>query len=415
MTNSIRNYNTSDFSIHNIPFGIFSIKNGQKRLATIIGDQVVDLYALAKLGYFDELKIKKSVFKNDYLNDFIALGKQKTNAVRKRLQEILADNKNIHDSLFTIHHSKVNLHLPIKIGDYTDFYSSEQHATNVGTMFRDPQNALLPNWKHMPVAYHGRVSSIFVSGTDFHRPKGQINSDESQPPIFTATKRLDIELEMATVIGKSNPISEAIDVDKAEEYVFGFLLFNDWSARDIQRWEYVPLGPFLAKNFFSSVSPWVVTIEALEPFRVPAAVQTPSVLPYLNEKNRRNFDINLEVTLTPSNSQHSAHHSQLICRTNFKNMYWTVAQQIAHHTVNGCNLNVGDLLASGTISGTEPNSYGSLLELTWGGKNPISLPGGSTRTFLEDGDTIAINGFAEKNGIRVGFGELRNTVLPAKY
>ena len=405
----------SDFTIHNIPFGIFSMKNGQKRLATIIGDQVVDLYALAQLGYFDDLKIKKSVFKNDYLNDFIALGKEKTNAVRKRLQEILADDKNIHHSSFTIHHSKVQLHLPIKIGDYTDFYSSEQHATNVGTMFRDPQNALLPNWKHMPIAYHGRASSIFVSGTDFHRPKGQVNSDDSQPPIFTATKRLDIELEMATVIGKSNPIGEPIDVDKAEEYVFGFLLFNDWSARDIQRWEYVPLGPFLAKNFFSSVSPWVVTLEALEPFRVPAPLQTPSVLPYLNEKKHQNFDINLEVTLTASDSQLSTDNSQSISSTNFKNMYWTVAQQIAHHTVNGCNLNVGDLLASGTISGTEPNSYGSLLELTWGGKNPITLPNGSTRTFLEDGDTITINGYAEKNGIRVGFGELRNTVLPAKY
>ena len=404
-----------DFTIHNIPFGIFSIKSGQKRLATIIGDQVVDLYALAQLGYFDELKIKKSVFKNDYLNDFIALGKGKTNAVRKRLQEILADVKNIQHSSFTIHHSKVNLHLPIKIGDYTDFYSSEQHATNVGTMFRDPQNALLPNWKHMPVAYHGRASSIFVSGTDFHRPKGQVNSDDSQPPIFTATKRLDIELEMATIIGKSNPIGEAIDVDKAEEYVFGFLLFNDWSARDIQRWEYVPLGPFLAKNFFSSVSPWVVILEALKPFRVPAAEQTPSVLPYLNEKKHQNFDINLEVILTPSDSQLGTQNSQLICSTNFKNMYWTVAQQIAHHTVNGCNLNVGDLLASGTISGTEPNSYGSLLELTWGGKNPLTLPNGNTRTFLEDGDTVSIIGYAEKNGIRVGFGELRNTVLPAKY
>ena len=402
----------SDFTIYNIPFGIFSIKNGQKRLATVIGEQVVDLYALAQLGYFDELKIKKSVFKNDYLNDFIALGKDKTNAVRKRLQEILADDKNIHRSSFTIHYSKVNRHLPIKIGDYTDFYSSEQHATNVGTMFRDPQNALLPNWKHMPVAYHGRASSIFVSGTDFHRPKGQVNSGDSQPPIFTATQRLDIELEMATVIGKSNPIGEAIDVYKAEEYVFGFLLFNDWSARDIQRWEYVPLGPFLAKKFFSSVSPWVVTLEALEPFRVPAAVQTPSVLPYLNEKKHQNFDINLDVSLAPHND---SSNSQLICRTNFKNMYWTVNQQIAHHTVNGCNLNVGDLLASGTISGTEPGSYGSLLELTWGGKNPITLPNGGTRTFLEDGDTIAINGYAEKNGIRVGFGELRNTVLPAKY
>ena len=306
--------------------------------------------------------------------------------------------------------NSVKLHLPIKIGDYTDFYSSEQHATNVGMMFRDPQNALLPNWKHMPVAYHGRASSIFVSGTNFHRPKGQVNSSDSTLPIFSATKRLDIELEMATIIGKSNPIGQAIDVNEAEEYVFGFLLFNDWSARDIQRWEYVPLGPFLGKNFFSSVSPWVVTIEALEPFRVPAEPQNPSVLPYLKEKNRQNFDIQLEVMLKPQNTE-----GGVISISNFKNMYWTVAQQIAHHTVNGCNLNVGDVLASGTISGKETNSFGSLLELTWGGKNPILLTNGEKRTFVEDGDTVIIKGFAEKNGIRIDFGEVRNTVLPVKF
>ena len=401
--------NNSDFTIHNIPFGIFSRKNKKKRLATIINDQVVDLYALAQLDYFKDLKIKKSVFKNDYLNDFISLGKTKTNSVRQRLQEILADDKNIHRSSFIIHHSKVNLHLPIKIGDYTDFYSSEQHATNVGMMFRDPQNALLPNWKHMPIAYHGRASSIFVSGTNFHRPKGQVNSTDATPPIFLPTKRLDIELEMATIIGKNNPIGQPIDVNEAEDYVFGFLLFNDWSARDIQRWEYVPLGPFLGKNFFSSVSPWVVTIEALEPFRVHAEPQNPSVLPYLQEKNRQNFDISLEVTLKPENTE-----GGIICQSNFKNMYWTVAQQIAHHTVNGCNLNVGDVLASGTISGKEPHCFGSLLELTWGGKNPIILPNGIKRTFVEDGDTVFIKGFAEKNGIRIGFGEVRNTVSPVK-
>ncbi len=287
----------SHFTIHNIPFGVFSRKNKKKRLATIINDHVVDLYALAQLGYFKDLKIKKSVFKNDYLNDFISLGKAKTNAVRQRLQEILDNSKPKTQNLKllppSVFHPKnsVKLHLPIKIGDYTDFYSSEQHATNVGMMFRNPQNALLPNWKHMPVAYHGRASSIFVSGTNFHRPKGQVNSSDTTSPIFSATKRLDIELEMATIIGKSNPIGQAIDVHEAEEYVFGFLLFNDWSARDIQRWEYVPLGPFLGKNFFSSVSPWVVTIEALEPFRVPAEPQNPSVLSYLQEKNRQNFDI----------------------------------------------------------------------------------------------------------------------------
>jgi fumarylacetoacetase len=399
----------SQFSIDNIPFGVFSVKNSSKRLATIINDQVVDLYKLAQLGHFDDLKIKKSVFKNDYLNDFINLGKEKTNAVRKRLQEILQDKTTIQHSTFTIHQTKVELHLPIKVGDYTDFYSSEQHATNVGAMFRDPANALLPNWKHIPVAYHGRASSIFVSGKNFHRPKGQINNDENKPPIFAPTSRLDIELEMATIIGKSNAIGEAIDVNLAEDYVFGFQLLNDWSARDIQKWEYVPLGPFLAKNFFTSVSPWVITIEALAPFRVPASEQIPEVLPYLQEKNHLNFDVKLEVILQTKDAE-----EVVIAQSNFKNMYWTVAQQIAHHTVNGCNLNVGDLLGSGTISGKEPDSFGSLLELTWGGKNPIKLPNGSERRFLEDYDTIIIKGFAEKNGRRVNFGEVRTTILPTK-
>ena len=407
--------NCSDFSIHNIPFGIFSVKNRKKRLATILNDQVIDLAAVAQLGYFDDLGIKKSVFSKDYLNDFISLGKDKTNAVRRRLQNLLKDKDKLSPSVFYPKNA-VKLHLPIKIGDYTDFYASEQHATNVGTLFRDPENALLPNWKHLPVAYHGRASSIVVSGTNFHRPKGQVNADDTQPPIFTATKRLDIELEMATIIGKSNLLGEAIEVDKAEEYVFGFLLFNDWSARDIQRWEYVPLGPFLAKNFCSSISPWVVTLEALEPFRVLAEPQDPCVLPYLQQHNRQNFDIQLEVTLAPNpKGEKSGEYTEggKICSTNFKNMYWTVAQQIAHHTVNGCNLNVGDVLASGTISGNQPNSFGSLLELTWGGKKPIQLPNGATRMFLEDGDTVVINGFAEKNGIRVGFGEVKGMVLPA--
>jgi fumarylacetoacetase len=404
------------WGLDTIPFGIFSSKNKQKRLATIIDDQIIDLYELAKLGYFDDLKINKSVFRNDYLNDFISLGKEKTNELRKRLQEILRNLNVIPSSVF-YEESSVELHLPIKIGDYTDFYSSEQHATNVGAMFRDADNALLPNWKHIPVAYHGRASSVFVSGKNFHRPKGQINNDESKPPIFAPTSRLDFELEMATIIGKSNEIGEPIDVNEAEDYVFGFQLLNDWSARDIQRWEYVPLGPFLAKNFFTSVSPWVITIEALEPFRVEAKIQNPTVLPYLQEKKHFNFDVILEVYLSPKNYQNSTFdikNSTLISKSNFKNMYWTVAQQIAHHTVNGCNLNVGDLLGSGTISGKEPDSFGSLLELTWGGKNPMTLSDGSARRFLEDYDTIIIKGFAEKGNLRIDFGEVKTTILPAK-
>jgi fumarylacetoacetase len=343
--------------INNIPFGIFSIANGGKRLATKINDQIVDLYALADLGYFEDLKIDKLIFKSDYLNDFISLGKEQTNKVRGRLQEVLADTTKLPSSILHSE-SSVTLHLPVRIGDYTDFYSSEQHAYNVGVMFRDPENALLPNWKHMPIGYHGRASSIFVSGQDFHRPKGQVNASDTTLPIFSPTKRLDIELEMATIIGKANSIGDAIDVNEAEDYVFGFALFNDWSARDIQRWEYVPLGPFLGKNFFSSMAPWVIPIEALEPFRVDAEAQNPEVLPYLKEDKRHNFDVQLEVYLQPQDGE-----ATLISKSNFKNMYWTVAQQIAHHTVNGCNLNVGDVLASGTISGKTPDSYGSLLEL----------------------------------------------------
>ncbi len=404
------------FSIHTIPFGIFSINSvnkQKKRVATIIGNSVVDVFALAELGYFKDLKIKKSVFRSDYLNDFIALGKTKTNAVRVRLQEILIDAKKIPNSVFYLENA-VNLHLPIKIGDYTDFYSSEQHATNVGAMFRNPENALLPNWKHIPVAYHGRASSIFVSGTNFHRPKGQICPNELQSPVFSTTNLLDFEIEMATIIGKGNTIGDNINVDDAENYVFGFQLFNDWSARDIQKWEYVPLGPFLGKNFFSSVSPWVVTIEALEPFRTQLETQKPEVLPYLKEKNRSGFDVQLNVYLENYNSEMNRDYSTHLSKSNFKNLYWSVAQQIAHHTINGCNLNIGDVLASGTISGSSLDSFGSMLELTWGGKNPITLTDGTKRKFIEDSDTIIIRGIAEKNGIRIDFGEVRNTVLPAK-
>ena len=404
---------SSSFTIHNIPFGIFSVKNKKKRVVTIIGDTVVDVFALAELGYFDDLKIKKSVFRNDYLNDFIALGKIKTNAVRLRLQKILTQPEKIPSSVFFLENS-IELHLPIKIGDYTDFYSSEQHATNVGAMFRNPENALLPNWKHIPVAYHGRASSIFVSGTNFHRPKGQICPNDLEPPIFSSTKRLDFEVEMATIMGKGNAIGDNISVDDAENFIFGFQLFNDWSARDIQKWEYVPLGPFLAKNFFSSVSPWVVTIEALEPFRISIEPQSPEVLPYLKEKHRCGFDVELNVYLENFNSETNTNCTTRISETNFKNIYWSIAQQIAHHTVNGCNLNIGDVLASGTISGTTPNSFGSMLELTWGGKNPITLKDGTSRKFIEDGDSIIIKGFAEKNGIRIDFGEVRNMVLPSK-
>ncbi|MEI7586704.1 fumarylacetoacetase [Runella sp.] len=404
----------SDFSIHNLPYGILSTPNISKRVGVAIGDWVIDMPRLADLGAFGGIDFDKNVFRQSYINDFMAVGKAVRVAVRHVLQQIFEDPCSpfkVHATDFLILQKDVVMHIPVKVGDYTDFYSSEQHAFNVGAMFRDPKNALLPNWKHLPVAYHGRASSIFVSGTNFHRPKGQMCPDETQPPFFGPTKRLDIELEIATIIGKGNEIGDAISVDEAEDHVFGFVLFNDWSARDIQKWEYVPLGPFLAKNFFSSVSPWVVTIEALEPFRAPANEQIPEVLPYLKEQNRQNFDITLEVYLTPHSSFNTRNSLFKLCSSNFKNMYWTVNQQIAHHTINGCNLNIGDMLASGTISGKEPDSFGSLLELTWGGKNPITLPDGSVRKFIEDYDTITIKGFAQKGDVRVGFGEVKTTLL----
>lgn len=385
-----------------IAFGIYHQDNRPKRVAARIHQDILDLYSVASMGLFDHLDIHPSLFENNHLNDFISLGKEKTNAVRKIISTI-----DIHRfTHFKAH--QVNLAIPIKIGDYTDFYSSEQHAYNAGVMFRDPDHALLPNWKHLPVAYHGRSSSIFVSGQNFHRPKGQINHSDTSLPVFSPTRRLDMELEMAAVIGKANSIGHSIPIDDAESYVFGLCLLNDWSARDIQRWEYVPLGPFLSKNFFTSISPWIIPIEELESFRIPAPQQIPDVLPYLQEKDRRNFDITLEVYLQTKNND-----ILKITTSNFKYMYWTVAQQIAHHTVNGCNLSVGDLLGSGTISGPDPGSYGSFLEITWGGKKPIHLPDGSSRTFLEDGDTIIIKGYAQNSTTRVDFGELRTTILPS--
>ncbi len=399
----------ADFSMHNLPWGIFSTADRPRRVGVAIGDQIIDAAAAAKIGVFDHPLLTPDVFEQPYLNDFMALGREAHRHARERLQAMLQDATfQPQADLLLTPQAHATMHLPVQIGDYTDFYASEQHAFNVGSMFRDPANALLPNWKHLPVAYHGRASSIFVSGTNFRRPQGQICPDETQPPTFGPTRRLDFELEMGTVIGQGNTIGEAIPVAVADEYIFGFQLFNDWSARDIQKWEYVPLGPFLGKNFFSAISPWVVPIEALEPFRVPAPEQTPAVLPYLQQNNRTLFDVQLEVLLQPAGSA----QAHVICRSNFANLYWSVAQQIAHHTINGCNLRVGDLLASGTISGREPDSFGSMLELAWGGKKLLALPGGVTRSFIEDGDTVIMRGFAEKSGIRVGFGEVKTTILP---
>jgi fumarylacetoacetase len=302
-----------------------------------------------------------------------------------------------------------SLHLPVHIGDYTDFYSSEYHAANVGAMFRDPQNPLLPNWKHIPVGYHGRSSSIVVSGTDFHRPYGQFKAPAEELPSFGAAKQVDMELETAFIISRNTPLGSRIGVDEAEDSIFGMLLFNDWSARDLQSWEYVPLGPFLGKNFCSSVSPWVVSMEALKPFRVHMPEkQEPEVLPYLKQKNRWTYDIQLEAEFCTAEGQ-----KKTITRTNQKYLYWSMNQQLAHHTINGCPMRTGDLLASGTISGPDADSLGCLLEITRRGQNPVHFEGGLQRNFMQDGDRITLRGFAEKNGIRVGFGEVTGKLLPA--
>lgn len=398
----------SDFSIHNIPFGIFSTQERSPRAGVAIGNHILDLVAVAELDVFE---FNTAVLEKETLNDFIALGKQITKKVRRNIQLWIEDEHSVlagKPELF-VKQSEAQMHMPVYIGDYTDFYSSIEHATNVGKMFRDPENALLPNWKHIPVGYHGRASSIVVSGVPVHRPKGQTIPNDSKQPVFGASQRVDFELEMGFITGKNTNLGESIVTKDADDYIFGLVLFNDWSARDIQKWEYVPLGPFLAKNFASHISPWIVTLEALEPFSVSGPKQDPEVLPYLNYEGDKNFDINLEVGITPEGSE-----EQTVCQSNFKYMYWNMAQQLAHHTINGCNINIGDLYGSGTISGKDEKSYGSMLELAWMGTKPIEMKDGSERKFINDGDTVTMRGFAEKDGKRVGFGEVSAKILPAK-
>lgn len=403
----------SDFSIHNIPFGVAVFNKEYIACCTRIGDLVIDLATLYDYGFFDEIEgLNDNVFEAYTLNEFIELGKPVTNAVRLKIQELLDENSKLANDEKTIEEcfyelDQVKMMMPVHVPNYTDFYSSIEHATNVGKMFRDPANALLPNWKHLPVGYHGRASSIVVSGTEIIRPKGQTKPADLDSPIFGPSRQLDFELEMAFIVNKNTEMGESISTSEAEEVIFGMVLFNDWSARDIQSWEYVPLGPFLGKNFGSSISPWVVTLEALNPFRTESPKQEPEVLDYLKFSGDKNFDINLEVYLQPENGTEN-----LISQSNYKFMYWNMTQQLAHHTINGCNVEVGDMYASGTISGENPNSFGSMLELTWRGQNPLKLNDGQERKFIEDHDTIIMRGFAEKDGIRVGFGEVSGKILP---
>jgi fumarylacetoacetase len=403
----------SDFPIQNLPFGIFKTRYLSAVAGVAIGKYVLDLVYLHEHGFLDGLDLPPGVFNQPHLNNFIALGRKHCGSVRARISELLRfDNTELQSNkpareIALIPMDEVQMLMPVRIPNYTDFYSSEEHATNVGSMFRDPKNALLPNWKHMPVAYHGRASSIVVSGTAIRRPKGQVKDANSDAPNYCPTGKLDIEIEVAFVTCAESKLGTPITTSQAEDHIFGLVLFNDWSARDIQQWEYVPLGPFLGKNFASTISPWIVTLDALEPFRVKGPEQVPHVLPYLATTGDRNLDIVIEALITPDGGEPST-----ISRTNFKYMYWNMSQQLAHHTVNGCNIQVGDLYASGTISGPSPGSYGSLLELAWNGQRPLHL-GKEQRTFLHDGDTVVLRGHAEKDGVRIGFGDCAGKILPA--
>ncbi len=407
----------SHFPIQNLPFGVFELKKGgSPRIGVAIGEFILDLSTLEDRGLFVTPEFQgHRVFGDSSLNDFLALGRPAWRKAREVIQHLLnAETSVLRDDPAwrkeaLIPQADVRMLLPARIGDYTDFYSSRHHAENVGTMLRGAENALMPNWKHLPVGYHGRASSIVVSGTDVRRPHGQTKAADASEPSFGPTKSLDYELETAFLIGPGNRLGEPIPIDRATDHIFGLVLMNDWSARDVQGWEYQPLGPFLAKNFCTSISPWVVTLEALEPFRKPLAPQEPAPLPYLQGTRDSTYDIQLEAQL--QTSKMTAAHA--ITRTNFQNLYWSIAQQLAHHASGGCNLQPGDLLASGTISGPTEESRGCLLELTWRGANPIALPNGELRRWLEDGDRLTITGWAQGEGYRVGFGSVTGRVVPA--
>ncbi len=404
----------SDFPIQNLPFGIFYSDKKSKRVGVRIGDHVLDLFELYQNGFLNNLNLSASDLNNSFLNKLMGHGKTGMRNLRDRISDLLSiDNIELHsleggfDNIL-IPVSSVQMSMPVNIGDYTDFYSSKEHATNVGMMFRDPANALLPNWLWIPVGYHGRASSVILSGVDIHRPKGQIKPDPQGDPVFAPCRNLDFELETAFITFDGKPLGQSISTEEAEHFIFGMVLFNDWSARDIQTWEYVPLGPFLAKNFASSMSAWIVTLDALQPYKVDSPKQDPEVLAYLKFEGKKSYNIELEVSIKPENTEET-----VICRSNFKYMYWNMSQQLAHHTVNGCNIRNGDLMGSGTISGATPDSFGSMLELAWKGTKPIALVDGSERKFIQDNDTVIMRGHSVKGGVRIGFGEVRSKILPA--
>lgn len=407
----------SHFPIQNLPYGIFSTdSNWVPRVAVAIGDFVLDLSEIHKAGLFSKTSFAEvNVFDNPNLNSFMELGRDAWTEARSRISELLSDGcTELRDNaelrnIALIPQKDITLHLPVQIGDYTDFYASRNHATNIGIMLRGKDNALQPNYLHLPVGYHGRASSIVVSGTDIHRPLGQTNPTDQPKPVFGPSKLVDFELEMGFFVGTGNELGQPVSTSEARNQIFGMVLSNDWSARDIQKWEYVPLGPFLSKNFATSISPWVVTLDALQPFMTDGPVQDPEPLPYLKEEGVNSYDINLEVSIQSPDMD----EPQTITKSNMKYLYWSIFQQMAHHTISGCNMNTGDMLATGTISGEQKEERGCMMELTWRGSEPIELSNGEQRKFIQDHDEIKMTGYAQGDGFRIGFGEVKGKILPA--
>lgn len=396
----------TDFPLNNLPYGVFSVGDDDARCGVAIGDMILDMAATEDAGLIQ--LTDHALFDVPYWNELMEEGPAVWAALRERLTHLLAEGSADQEKIepFLVSQAKADLHLPMVVAEYTDFYAGRHHATNVGTMFRGAENALPPNWLHIPIGYNGRASSVVVSGTDIRRPWGQLKSPDHDLPAFLPCRRFDIELEMGAVVG--TPSDGPITVDEADAHIFGYVLLNDWSARDIQAWEYQPLGPFQAKATATSISPWIVTKAALEPFRTSTPEREFELLDHLKDTGPMLYDIDLSVTLAPEGKAPST-----IARTNYREVYYSAAQQLAHHTTSGCPMTPGDLLGSGTISGAEKHERGSLLELSWGGKEPFTLDTGEVRSFIEDGDTLGLHGAAMGDGYRIGFGGCTGTVLPA--